>query len=163
MSELDPILKIYVDQLRGGKEWSLNAELTPEFIGVQEAELIFTAPVFLKGKAYLAEDDLVIQVSIATKARMPCRVCNDFFDREVLVEKLVHVEPLTHLKRGFVDISPILREAVLLEIPPVAECHGGHCPRRQEIEKYLSEPSDDPSEEHEGYQPFKNLSLNDEE
>lgn len=162
MSEIDPILKIYVEQLRGNKEWSLNAELAPDFIDVLEPELSFIDPVHLKGKAYLAEDDLVIQVSIATKAQMPCRVCNELFKRDLTVDRLVHVESLTNLKRGYVDISPIIREAILLEIPPVAECHDEQCPARKDVEKYLADPSAKESEEEDGYHPFENLSLDEE-
>lgn len=150
MQQTDPILKVYVEQLRGNKNWSLDAKLEPLFIGVEEKELKFKDPVFIEGRAYLAENNLVISASMQTKAEMPCKVCNEFFKLEIAVEGLVHVEPLTALKRGYVDISPILREAILLEIPVVAECRKEGCPKRKEVEKLLQE-------REEGYQPFSSL------
>lgn len=162
MTIIDPALKIYVEQLRGGKEQDLSEALSPDFLRVSEPELSFEHPVMIEGRAYLAEHDLIVQLEITTKARIPCRVCNEFFDYDIEVEGLVHVEPLTGLKRGFFDMSEILRESILLEVPPIAECHGGHCPARKELEKRLRHPAeDDQGLEEEGYHPFEGLSLGD--
>jgi hypothetical protein len=62
-----------------------------------------------------------------------------------------------------VDISEILREAILREVPQIAECHGGVCPARKEIEHYLSETSHAHFVEEEGYHPFEGLSLDEED
>lgn len=157
MSESDPFLKIYVEQLRGGKTWPLQLDLSPDFLEVQETELSFVDPVRLDGEAYLAQDELVIQVSIATKAQIPCRICNELFKTGIVIDKLFHLEPIVGLKRGYFDISSLLREAILLEVPQVAECHGGHCPSRKEVERFLRPPGEGKVQEDEGYRPFQDL------
>lgn len=163
MVERDPLLKIYVEQLRGGKTWPLHVDLSPDFLEVQEKELAFLDPVRLDGEAYLAQDELVIQVAVHTQAQVPCRICNEFFKIDIAIDKLVHLEPITDLKRGYFDISELLREAILLEVPQIAECHGGHCPSRKDVEKFLSEPNAEQADAVEGYHPFSDLSLDDKE
>lgn len=161
MTVVDPGLKIYVEQLRGGKVQELSEALSPAFLGVQEAELSFEDPVVIEGEAYMAQDDLVVQVDIETKALLPCRVCNEHFKYDIVVDKLMHIEPITGLKRGYFDISEVLREAILLEIPPIAECHEGHCPARKDMETYLKDPAEENEPQEEGYHPFEGLSLGD--
>ncbi len=162
MTVIDPALKIYVEQLRGGKTQHLSESISPEFLGVQEAELAFHSPVVIEGEAYLAQDDLVIQVDVQTAAQIPCRVCNELFSYEISIQKLMHIEPITDLKRGYFDISEVLREAILLEIPVIAECHNGHCPARKDMEGYLKQSVEEDQAE-EGYHPFEGLSLDDQD
>ncbi len=157
MTEIDPYLKIYVEQLRGGKNWPLHLDLEPDFLDICEKELTFVDPIRLDGQAYLAHEELVVQVSIKTKAQVPCRICNEPFKVNIVVDKLMHLEPIAGLKRGFFDISGILREAILLEVPSIAECHSGHCPARRDVERYLSKPSQGNDDEIEGYHPFRDL------
>lgn len=163
MSEIDPLLKIYVEQLRGGKNWPLHADLAPDFLQIEEEELAFKDPVRIDGEAYLAQDELVVQVSIKTKAEVPCCICNDVFKLEISVPKLIQVEPLEGIKRGYFDISELLREAILLEVPLIAECHEGKCPKRKEIERLLLGSSHEKFVEEQGYRPFENLTLDDKE
>ncbi len=162
MSVIDPALKIYVEQLRGGKTQQLSEAISPEFLGVQEPELAFHSPVVIEGEAYLAQDDLVIQVDLQTQAQIPCRVCNELFQYDISIQKLMHIEPITDLKRGYFDISEVLREAILLEIPVIAECHDGHCPARKDMEGYLKQSVEE-EEVEEGYHPFEGLSLDDQD
>lgn len=157
MTDLDPFLKIYVDQLRGGKSWPLHRDLSPDFLGVNESELKFVDPIRMDGQAYLAQDDLVVQVSLTTEALVPCRICNRPFKIAISIPKLIHVEPIGSLKRGYFDISEILREAILLEVPYVAECHDGQCPTRTDLKPYLRTAPQGDLEQEEGYQPFKDL------
>ncbi len=161
MTTVDPSLKIYVEQLRGGKTQSLQESIAPSFLAIDEPELSFVDPVVIEGEAYLAHEELVVQVKVSTKARIPCRVCNELFKYDIVVPKLVHVQPIEGFKRGYFDISEMLREAILLEVPPIAECHGGHCPSRGELEGYLRQTVAEDSVEEEGYHPFKDLDLGD--
>ena len=157
MASSDYSLRIYVEQLRGGKTWTLDVVVPPDFLDVHESELVLSDPVRIEGEAYLAQDELIIQADLETQAQVPCRICNKPFKVPLRVEKWIHVEPIGNLKRGYYDIGEIVREALLLEVPYVAECHGGNCPSRQEIAGYLQTEPKPECEHDEGYNPFHEL------
>jgi uncharacterized metal-binding protein YceD (DUF177 family) len=152
-------MKVYIDRLRDGHTEVFDAEVDPSFLEVDEPELTFRHPVKLVGKAYLAHDELVLNLTLSTQATVPCAICNDLFAYPIAVQDIVHVEPLSAVTKGIFDMSPVVREAILLEVPLVAECHGGICPERKEIEKFLKkEEAIVPPGEEPGPNPFLSLS-----
>jgi cytochrome oxidase Cu insertion factor (SCO1/SenC/PrrC family) len=72
------------------------------------------------------------------------------------IDNFYHSEPLSEIKGAIYNFKDLLRETILLEVPSFAECEG-NCPRRQEVSKYLKEPSDDQQDSEDGYQPFADL------
>ena len=54
----------YIDQLRDGHEEEIHEEFSPDFLGIEEKDLGFKDPVFVEGKAYLAEDSLILHFDI---------------------------------------------------------------------------------------------------
>lgn len=148
--------KVFVEQLRSGNVEQLQEELGPEFLDIQEKELAFRDPVLLKGEAYLAEDELILHFNISTFAELPCSICNEMVKVPVKVQNAYHHEPLSAIKSGVFNMLNVLREAILLETPPFAECDGGNCPKRKELEKYIRKPQEKEDEEP-GYRPFENL------
>ncbi len=160
MVSIDPAFKIYVDQLRAGKVEVLDAEVSPEFLDVEEKELSFSEPVALKGEAYLAQDELIVKVSATTHAQMPCRICNESCDVEVSIKNHLQVFPVGGLKRGYIDLREMLREALLLELPLTSECRGG-CSVRGEIGDYLREELEGGDDSETGFHPFADLDLGD--
>ena len=147
--------KIFVEQLRSGNVEHLQEELSPEFLDIHEKELAFKDPVFLKGEAYLAEDNLILHFDISTFAELPCSVCNETVKVPIKVQNVYHHEPLSAIKGGVFNMLNALREAVLLEIPAFTECNSGNCAKRKELEKYIRKPQ--ASSEEPGYRPFENL------
>jgi len=140
---VEPQLKVYLDRLRGGKEELIEATLSPSFIDVIEKDLKFGHPISIKGKAYLTNDHLIIQLKVETKATLPCSICNQQIDTPVVVPKFYITEEISGIKGHVYQFINPLREALLLEVPVVAECQGG-CPQRKELEKYKpSEGNDD--------------------
>lgn len=129
-------LRIYVDRLRTQGVERIEESLAPDFLEVQEADLSFIEPVQLSGEAYLAQDELVVKVFATVTAQMVCAICNQPVALPLQAEVL-HMEPLVELKNGIFNMGPIVREALLLELPLVAECNQGQCPDRAEIEQYL--------------------------
>jgi uncharacterized metal-binding protein YceD (DUF177 family) len=146
---------IYIDQLRNGKAASIDESLPTDFMDVQEDGLSFTRSVIVKGKAYIAEQDLIINLDISAHGIVPCSICNELVDVEIAIDNFYHAEPLAQIKSGIFDFRPIIREAVLLDTPAFAECQG-HCPKRGEVAKYLKKPHKNGEE---GYHPFADLDL----
>lgn len=149
-------LRIYIDRLRTQGTEKIEESVSPDFIGVQEKDLRFEDPIQISGEAYLAQDELVIQLTVSTTATMPCAICNQSVPVPITA-KVMHVEPATGFKRGTFDLGETLREAILLEIPLVAECNAGQCPSRKDMERYLKKQKGSGLDAGDGYQPFADL------
>jgi uncharacterized metal-binding protein YceD (DUF177 family) len=154
---MDDVFKIYIDQLRDGHEDKIHEKLDPGFLEIREPDLAFEEPVELEGVAYLAEHELVLHWNIKTKALIPCSICNDPVNVPIHIHNFYYSEPLAEIKSGVYNFKNLLRETILLEVPPFTECSGGKCPKRKEYSKYLKEPSKQPSDQEEGYHPFADL------
>lgn len=149
--------KVYVEQLRDGHDKHIDERLSPDFLEINEPDLIFKEPIELKGKAYLAEQELILNWDIRTVALVPCSICNDPVSIEIEISNFYYSEPLEEIKTGIYNFKELLRETILLEVTSFAECNGGKCPNRQEMAKYLKEPTDKAADDEEGYQPFADL------
>ena len=149
--------KIYVEQLREGQEKEINEVFTPDFLEISEPDLAFTQPVALEGVAYIAEKELILNWNVRTDVAIACSICNEKVSNEILIHNFYHSEPLENIKTGIFNFKNLLRETILLEVPPFAECNQGNCPARQEVAKYLKEPSDEKTVDEDGYHPFADL------
>lgn len=135
-------LKIYIDRLTGEKTERIEETLDPSFIAVDEKDLQFHTPVVLKGKAYLAEDHLIIQLIVQTEAEIPCAICNESVKKKIDVKGFYHTEDLANIRGHVYDYTDPLREAVLLEVPSYVECLES-CPQRKELKDYLQKGNDE--------------------
>lgn len=156
---MDDIFKIYTEQLRGGHERQIHERLSPEFLDTQESELTFNKDVQLDGCAYLAEQELVIHWNIQAEALIPCSVCNEKVPIDIRIDNSYCSESLENIPSDVFNFKELLRETILLEVPAFTECHGGNCPERKEIAKYLKDPSKEGDNQDEGYHPFADLDL----
>ncbi len=145
--------KIYVDQLRNGREQIIQERLEPDFLDIQEEGLLFNQPVELTGKVYLAESELLLRWNVKTIALISCRICNRKVPVEIHLSNVYHSIPLSDIPGGIFNYKELLRETILLEVPTHVECEGS-CPQRKEYAKYLKEPSDQQPKEENGYRPF---------
>ncbi len=146
--ELDAMneqFKIYIDRLKNGHTEKIQVEVDSSFLNIEEKELSFPETVGIRGEAYLAEDHLVLHIKIKTRSKIPCVICNESFFYPIDVD-FYHTMPVGEIVNPIFDYSTILRESILLEIPPFAECHEGSCPERETISKYLKKetPADSP-------------------
>ena len=153
---MEPLV-ILVDRLRGGEREDLHLRAAPDFLEVTEPDLSFLEEVRLDGEAYLAEDYLVIHGDLSTFVRMPCSICNEPARVAVRVCGFYHTHPVKEIKGAVFELAPLLREAILIEVPPFVECHEGHCPRRIELAPYLKVGMIGESKKDQGTQPFKDL------
>jgi len=151
--------KIYTEQLREGNVEKIHETFAPDFLDINERDLHFDKPVKVDGEAYLAEDELVLHLNIATVATLPCLVCNEPVDIELNINEFYHAVPLQEIKTGVYNLRELLRETILVETPLLAECCQGKCPQRKVLKKYFKK--DDPlgpkNIDDEGYQPFADL------
>ncbi len=133
---------IYVDRLKDGKVEIIKETLPPEFLGINEADLSFVKEITIRGEAYLAEDHLFISIDAQTAARLPCQICNRATELPIHIKKFTHTEELKELSSSTYDCGPLLREAILLQIPPFMECEKNKCPERKDINKYLNKQTE---------------------
>ncbi len=148
--------KVYIEQLRDGREESISEQFDPSFLEIDEPSLSFKKPVELEGLAYLADQELVFRWDIKTEAIIPCSICNEPVFIAIDLHHFYHSEPLKEIKSGVYNFKELLRETILLEIPSFAECCDGNCSKRKDYQKYFK-PSPDSSDHQEGYRPFANL------
>jgi uncharacterized metal-binding protein YceD (DUF177 family) len=153
---MDEAMRIYVDRLRGQGVEHIREAVGVGFLDVDEADLRFVEPVQIVGEAYLVQHELVLKLAISASAIMPCAICNESVEVPIRVE-LTDSIPETAFKSGIFDMSEIVREAILLEVPLAVECHEGQCPARQEIAQYLKEKRDSDQEDGQGFRPFADL------
>lgn len=128
-------LKIYLDRLRGGKVEVIDRDTSSALIDVNEPDLKFGNTIAIQGKSYIADEYLVIALKIKVEAMIPCTICNEIVSQYITIPRFYHTEALSTIKGKVYDYLEPLREAILLEIPPFAECEGG-CLKRKELKKY---------------------------
>lgn len=150
-------LKIYIDRLKGGHPLKIEECLSPDFLDIHEEELHFKEPVHIQGEAYLADDHLVMHLSIETEALLPCSICNDAVRTPIVAKNIYLTEPLSDIKTAIFDLTDHVRESILIQVPLFAECNGGKCPDRDNIKKFLK-PEEKSSKSGEvSYFPFADL------
>ncbi|MBI5273318.1 MAG: hypothetical protein HY861_04980 [Chlamydiia bacterium] len=147
--------KICVDRLLEGQVQKIEGSFDPSFLEVDEEELKFRAPVFVRGEVYAADQHLVVHLNASTYATMPCAICNELGDWEIKIDNFYHTEPLSEIKGAVFDLGPQIREALLLELPSYVECGQGKCPHRALIAPYLQKT--EKPKDNEMHFPFSGL------
>ena len=146
-------LKIYIDRLKNDDTEHIFEEVEPDFLDLQENDLVFKEKITISGQAYLAKNHLILDLKIKTKATMPCSICNEPTDIFLNLNDFTHTVELCEIKSAIYDAAEEIRNHILLKVPPFVECQSGHCPQRKDINKYLKQSSE------ETYSPFSELEL----
>lgn len=148
-------LIIYTEQLRDGHKETVNLDIDPSFLDIHEKELSCDAPVHIEGEVYVTEDHLLFHLACSTSIKLPCAICNQIISFPLNVSKIYHTILLKELSSAIFDYSSLVREEIVLKIPPFAECCNGQCPERTSLSGFLkpSEMKDTPQT----YFPFSNL------
>lgn len=154
-------LRLYPESLHDGAVQEISEAIGSEFIDVNESDVAFRDLVTIKGRAYLAGDELVIDLRVETIAHLPCAICNQWCEFPICIDRWIHVVPHEKWKSGTYDYAESLREAIILEIPLRFECQNGNCPARNEYSKYLTNEHHPLTHEIELDHPFANLELED--
>lgn len=148
-------LIIYTEQLRDGHKESIRLDLDPSFLDVHEKELVFNTPVHIEGEVYATATHLVFHLTVSAQAQLTCSVCNGPLAFALKIENLYHTISLNELKSAVFDYSPLIREEILLQIPPFAECNNGQCPERASLSSFLK--NEETKKNPPTHFPFSNL------
>lgn len=148
-------LIIYTEQLRDGHKELVNLCLDPSFLDIHEKELSCDAPVRIEGEVYATEDHLVFHLTCTTSIKLPCAVCNQTLSLPLNVSKIYHTLSLKELSSAIFDYSTLVREEIILKIPPFAECCNGQCPERASLSSFLK--SSQAEKQTPTYFPFSKL------
>jgi uncharacterized metal-binding protein YceD (DUF177 family) len=132
---------IYIERLKNEHVEKIEETIAPDFLEIEENELSFKDPVHMKGRAYLTNKHLILDLQVKTSALLPCAICN-LPTPQPIEEKLTLTVELSDTPSQVYDFSEDLRTALLLTVPQFIECEGGSCPHRKETEKYFSEPKE---------------------
>jgi len=114
----------------------INKSFDPSFIDLDEKEIKFEDPIEIKGKIYLASDDIIINVSSRTYVKLPCSICNEPIKYLLVNKNYMHNQPLKTLNDSIYDYTEIIRQAVILELPAKVECNN-NCSERENIAPFL--------------------------
>lgn len=152
---MDDTLRIYVDRLKDGHKLKISEQIGPSLIGVCEGDLTFKDSLALEGEVYLVENELVLHLDVSTRCFLPCSVCNEAVMREIKIVGAYQPIEIAEIKGAIFDMSDLIREMVLLEVPGFVECQGA-CPKRKEVEKFLKKEGDSKVQ---APNPFSGLSL----
>ena len=135
-------LKVYIDRLKHGQTLKIEETFPPDFLEIDDDDLVFKDPVHLHGEAYLSNDHLIIHLNIATTAFFPCSICNAPVQIPISLKNVYLTQPLAEIKGAIYDITNEVRESILLQAPLFAECNQGSCPERDNLKKFLkSDPN----------------------
>jgi hypothetical protein len=144
MSNIPLPFRIYLDRLKplGSAVEEFDETVPPEFIGVDDRELRFEAPVHFSGKAYLAGKNCIIQVSVETEASQPCPICGAWGRTPIQLRQVTIPVEEEHIHGGVLDLRGPLREEIVMAVPQFVECRPEGCPERAEIARYLKQPEE---------------------
>lgn len=141
--------EVFVDRLRDGHTTVIDENLDPSFLEIENCN----KPVKVDGRAYLAGDNLIVQLDVTVEVSLPCLVCNENNEKRFVIKDLCLVEELGKITSKKYSFKQPLREVILLEMPRFTECNEGNCPQRKEMESFLNK-SDKTSQ---GNNPFEDL------
>lgn len=153
---LCPELVIAVSQLQRGAVVPFTVEAPAALLGLEEEEVIPLETIKISGRAYLLEKDLIAHFSAETKVKMPCAICNEWVTVPLQVNEAVQTIPTSEVGFDGYDLSPLIREELVLALPQFVECNEGNCPKRKELKKSRAKSSNN-QESEEGYHPFAGL------
>ncbi len=153
---MDERFKIFFEYLQDGGTESIDITCEPDFLEVEEENLVFTKPVKITGETYLTDETLILHLNIVTSASIPCSICNAPVEVPIELTNFYHTEQIEEIKNGCFNYQEAIREAILLEVPAFAECREGNCPDRKDLSKFLKEPK---SAKDDGHQPFADINL----
>ena len=153
----DESVRIYIERLRDGAEHLIEEIIDPGHLDLSDHELAFKKKIACKGKAYLADTHLIVNLDVQAEAELPCTVCNEAVQNPILLKSFYITKPLDEIPTDVYHFADELREALLLEVPQFAECNEGKCDERENIEKYLAKKPEEPDDDEEVHYPFKDL------
>ena len=128
--------KIFIDRLSSGKEDELLFSFELQKKDIPKQGMSFPYPVRVSGKAYVADEYLVVHINLETKYNTQCKICNEIFEKPFSLSGYYLAEPLENISSRVYHLYDPLKDAILLGVPEFDECEG-NCPQREHLSKYL--------------------------
>jgi len=134
------MLEIPVDSLNE-KDFIINEKVFAKELEIfDEKELFFSKPFEIMGKAYIVDDDLIVNLDIKCSFSMPCLICNEYVEKEIIIKNLYISEKLSNINEKY-NYKDEVRNATFLEIPSFIECLD-NCPKRDNFKKKLKQKNE---------------------
>ena len=131
-------LKVYIDRLKNGHVEKIEETVSPAYLQLEnDEELSFPQDVRISCEAYLADDHLILHLSVTTTITLLCSICNGPVLVPIDIKGHYSTVSLDEIPSAMYDIGAEIRETTLLHIPLFTECNVGHCPERENLEKFL--------------------------
>jgi uncharacterized metal-binding protein YceD (DUF177 family) len=141
-------LLVYIERLREGKVELIEEKIDPARLDIAEEDFICKEPIEMKAEVYLVDTWLIVKMSFTTQVTLSCSFCNEPFVFPIEVKDEQYEESLEEIKDSVLDLLPLIREALFLEIPFYPQCGNTVCRNRDEIEKYLKKEESKGDEYH---------------
>jgi uncharacterized metal-binding protein YceD (DUF177 family) len=141
-------LIVSLDHLNTDEEMPISFVLEPSFLELSpQDEMKPSRPVVIEGTVSLVDDYVLLNMEIRAFFHVHCASCNDVFEYEVCLDQFSHQELLENIARRKWDVSEIVREAIVIELPLFPQCGGKECLHMDEIQKYFHTLSEEKEEE----------------
>ncbi len=144
-------INIFIDRLVNEGQFSQKGELPAALLELTSSDGQAQNIDYLVN-AYITDDHLIINFDVKAKLQLPCKICNELTTFSLECLKQTHLVPLNEIKKGLFEAADLIRQTVLLNIPPYCECEG-NCPERAFVNKFLKKEAAEP----ETYHPFQGL------
>ena len=131
-------LNIYVDRLSGGKTEDIDEVFDPIVLEVKDDYLTFNSPLHVSGKAYLAEEFLILNLTIKTMYNVTCKICSEDIIKSLELKDVYLTEEVSNIRAKVYDVLVQVRDTVFINIPDYQECEG-NCPLRDQLNEFLKE------------------------
>jgi uncharacterized metal-binding protein YceD (DUF177 family) len=128
-------IKIFIDRLKVEGDFKEKGTLNPSILELDPKDAV-ASDISFDLTAYLVEEQLIITFSASCNISMPCKICNEFSDEKISITKSTQDIELSDVKKGVYDASNLIRENILLQIPPFHECNG-NCKERSNLTNYF--------------------------
>lgn len=151
--------KIFIDRLKDGHIEKFSKTIPASVFELKEDDLTFKEPIEIKGEAYLATDHLIVKLKAKTKISLPCSICNEPTLIPIEISDFYHAEPVAEIRGSVFDYLELLREDILIQVPQFTECHGGNCPERENLKKFMKKENTESSTQNKSnhHFPFSQL------
>lgn len=141
-------LVLFLDQLLPDEEMSVSWTLDPDFLDFPpNDEVQPSRSAVVQGVCSLVDGVALLNLQVKAFFFVRCALCNESFEYEVCIDRLTYQELVENIKKKRWDVSGVVREAIVIEIPFFPQCGGKECLHREEIQKYLHVPTQENEEE----------------
>lgn len=144
-------LCIFVDRLSNGEVEEIEETIDATLLEIGDKDLALTGSVLISGEAYVADDNLILDLNLTATAKKTCSICNEPTEFPIEIDDLSLVIEHREISSGVFNYTDEIRSAILLKAPDFIECGEGNCNHREEIKKFLKGSSPDT------YSPFSDL------